>query len=505
MADNNNVSQTPTGDLASGSAQTESTTRANARIDFCEGIIPQTYVIPSEASTTAKSGLGDRVAIIGAFPKVSQNLEYYTNYRTACSGLEIINGVNDEYSEPSEEAIRSKNYFAGAGSLRYLFHSGTLDETVSSVLVCNYTTYATTTDTDGSASLKCDPTTGENVFDTGLELSDDILEKLQPNEKERNNPETKMTKLDVALNQLKNEEFDILLLAFAPTVNDVKKIIAWEREVYTQSNPIGVVFGTSEKQLKVIKSIAGTSTFTQNNDGLTTTSIVQSVVNGSVSESIDVSSVIDILNEFSKAKINRHENHTLYGCIPQGYKLAYEDKYLTPVESAAYYCGKIASLRVNKSMTNRLMDHVVDVNEDLVYTRTFTADNLSYYDSDGYKLVDAGATMVRCTNRTSREYAVVNSQQPCGLDLAHLRTTAYIVKRLGLKPYLGKLNNITNIDLITSRLSTVKNTLIGMFDILDSIEYSVERASKNCVKIYLRIVYYGILLNEVIYVSEEVI
>ena len=205
MADNNQI-QTSTGDLASGSAQTDSTTRANARIDFCEGIIPQTYVIPSEASTTAKSGLGDRVAIIGAFPKVSQNLEFYTNYRVACSGLEIINGVNDEYSEPVTESIRSKNYFTGAGSLRYLFHSGTLDDTVSSVLVCNYTTYATETGTDGDISLKCDPTTGENVFDTGLELSDDVLKKLQPDEKQRNNPETRMTKLDVALNQLKNED-----------------------------------------------------------------------------------------------------------------------------------------------------------------------------------------------------------------------------------------------------------------------------------------------------------
>lgn len=455
------------------------------QINFCEGIIPQTYVIPSDSTTTAQSGLGDRVAVIGAFPKVSPSLEYYTSFRSACSGLNISNSVNDiyrEYTTKPTELLASQDYFPGAASLRYLFHAGTLDNTVSSVLVCNYTRYIMTT--EGGDEIKCKD--GEELL--SINLSDDDVKS--------------------ALEQLKNEEFDILLLAFAPTVKQIEMIIEWEREIYTTSNPVGVVFGTNEDQLKVING--STQTAGVNTDSKKIQSVIDSVVAGSEAVSFDTNTVLKLLEPFAKAKKENQENHTLYACIPQAFKLSYEDKYLTPVESAAYYCGKIANLRVNKSMTNRQIEHVEAVNEDLTYTRTYvegtTGDDLNgVKESDGYKLVAAGATMVRCTNRTNREFCVVNSQQPCGLDLAHLRTTAYIIKRLGLKPYLGKLNNITNIDLITSRLSTVKNTLIGMFDILDSIDYSVERASKNCVKIYLNLVYYGILLNEVIYVTEDVI
>ena len=51
----------------------------------------------------------------------------------------------------------------------------------------------------------------------------------------------------------------------------------------------------------------------------------------------------------------------------------------------------------------------------------------------------------------------------------------------------------------------MRSLFIGMFDILDDMDYNVERAGKNCVKIYLKMVYYGIILNEVIYLDEEVI
>ena len=156
-------------------------------------------------------------------------------------------------------------------------------------------------------------------------------------------------------------------------------------------------------------------------------------------------------------------------------------------------------------MTNRTLDYIDAINEDLVYINDSSVGNTGDRKSDGYKLVEAGVTMLQCVNRSNKTSAVVNSQQPCGFDLAHLRTTAYIVKRLQLDEYLGKVNNITNIDLINNKVSSMRSLYIGMFDILDDMDYNVERAGKNCVKIYLKMVYYGIILNEVIYLDEEVI
>lgn len=454
------------------------------KIDLCSGIIPQIYVMPGASTNVPQSGRGDKVAVIGAFPKVSPSLEHYTSYLNAASGLNITVGTNDIYQKSeSLERKEDTDYFMGAGSLRYLFHTGTGESTVSDVIVCNYSTYALIDKNDPSKGIKCD---GEkNLYD--VELTND--------------------KLKNALAQLKHEKFDILLLAFAPTKEQLDAIIAWERELYTRANPVGVVFGTSDQQLDVINSQTITTQSSGSGDTKKVVSVVESVVaDGFKAKTIKASDICELINgTFKNAKESNGENHTLYACIPQGYKLSFENKYLTPVESAAYYCGAIANLRVNKSMTNRTLDYIDAVNEDLVYINDSSVGNTGDRKSDGYKLVEAGVTMLQCVNRSNKTYAVVNSQQPCGFDLAHLRTTAYIVKRLQLDEYLGKVNNITNIDLINNKVSSMRSLFIGMFDILDDMDYNVERAGKNCVKIYLKMVYYGIILNEVIYLDEEVI
>lgn len=459
--------------------------------NLCEGIIPQVSFESGTATTNSNQGLGDKVAIIAPFPKISPSLEYYSNIRDAKRGLKWTTGINDVYKKStSDEKLASKDYFTGAACLHYLFKEGLYEPTISQVIVCNYTTAVTVTDDSGNTTQKCE--NDEPIFYTGIESADKSKDYL-----------------DVALDQLKGEDFDILLLGFVPSMAQLKKIIEWENDEYTNANPIGLIFGCSEDALPVINQNASVSS--------DTSSVVQSIIAGTESKSMDkdmIGAVAQDKNSEGKGILGKLElfsneskkdgnNHTLYACIPQSVHLSYEatDKYLTPIETAAFYAGELGVTSVDKSLTSRVIPYIDGVNEDLVYT--VSADET--VKSDGYKLVEAGATMFRCTNRSSKDYYVVNSQQPCGLDISHLRTTAYIMKRMALAPFLGDVNNPVNLDTIVSQLSGLKNSIIGMFDNVYSINYSVERASKNCVKIYLDIVYYGIILNEIVYVTEDVV
>lgn len=452
-----------------------------AKSNLCGGVIPQISFESGTPSTSVADGYGDKVAIIAPFPKVSTSLEYYSNIRDAKQGLNWTTGINDTYDSEhvpdGDERQASKHYFSGAACLHYLFKEGRFESTISQVIVCNYTTPVMTAGSDGEQEQKCE--NGEPVFYTNIQSADKTTDYL-----------------DAALEQLKGENFDILLLGFVPTKEQLTKILEWEKDEYTNANPIGLVFGCSEKPLTVInQSVVVDKPIVDTSLVANTTSKTINV--GNAKEGTGVLGMLKLFEDEAK----NGNNHTLYACIPQSIKLTYENKYLTPVETAAFYAGELGKTAVDKSMTSRVIPDIENVNEDLVYTISKDGSVVS----DGYKLVEAGATMFRCTNRANNDYYVINSEQPCGLDIAHLRTTAYIMKRMALAPYLGDINSPTTLDTIVSQLSGLKSSILGMFDIVYNISYTVERASKNCVKIYLDIVYYGVILNEIVYVTEDVI
>lgn len=492
---------------------------------LCTGKYPNVYFKSGSSRVTNASGRGDKVAIIAPFPKVSSSLEFYTSLRQARDGIGWTSGVQDTY--PTEEKDKTSKlaserdsgtgYFTGCACLKYLFKEGLHEDTISEVIVCNYSRQITTT-SDGTTTAKCSPTTGNPLLNT--EIIDETKDK----------DGNQIDYLANALEQLRGEDFDILLLGFAPTPKQLRTIVDWEQSMYTFANPVGLIYGTSEKPLAVYnqgstsekslvqQEVSGTTInsmtdlFAEYNEATdkgiyvpdNTDDTTTTTTTGTTEKLSVIETEMGIFKDESEKKGN---HHTLYACLPQSVHLDYEaaDKYLSPVEWAAYYAGCVGVQDVNKSMTNKTIPHVDAINEKIVYTHSGKLGSDVEKMSQGYKLLSLGVTLIDSINRSSNEYFVINSEQPCGFDIAHLRTGAYIIKSMNLRPYLGRVNNLTSVDSINTQLGLIKTSLKNSLDIVDDIAYSVIRKTKNCIYIYLDIDYYGIILNEVVYVTEQVI
>jgi len=451
-------------------------------------VIPTQIFRPGTQNPRMRNGYGDRVAIIGAFPCVSDKVVHVSSYYEALDALNITPLVNDKYHNNNAQrninALNpTKDYFDGARALKQIFREGSGENNVSEATIINISTpNGCDTDAEQTPVYNAELIFGQTEADQEAVAGD------------RN-----LTKLDYALERLKEEEYDMLFLAFTPTNEQIQKLIDFCKESeFKRRNPIGIIYGYGTEPLEYIDE-----TDTHGS------SIVQTVVNTTKSKTIgqNVDAILSQMKLFENATFDENHHHTLYACIAQSFKLDYEEGWLSPMESAAYYCGVLAGIRVNQSMTDEIIPNVEKVNENLIYEKNSVYDGQA---TDGYKLVQAGVTMFRLRNRTTKEIVCINSTLPGKgkrtYDISHLRTAAYVIRRMDLREFFGEHENIITYDGILTKLTTIKTNLMEAFgNILYDIEYNLVTHDNNCIDVFVKIYEYDVLLQEEIYVDEVVL
>lgn len=427
--------------------------------------------LPTRSRNTTGTG---KIALIAPFPTVSSELMTFDDIGEARDALGIVKGVHDEYYINGQ---RNNDYYSGAGALKRLFGEGHAIEGAEQVLVCNTTT--SNTDANGNCI---------QGLNTSLYHNDNVVHK-------------NTNKLDIALSKLKTEKYDGLLLGYSmnyhanpePVIRNIRKLMEFQSASYRINNPNGLFIGINNNgYTPVTTTIEG-----ENNSTIELTSIVDSVVDDNRSKTLFINEITDIADMFEE------EYHSLYSLLPKGLILKGERYPLNSVESAAYLAGFVASEPVDESFTQKVIPDVVGVTEELSFDPTY--EDSHGEGSDGYKLIEHGVTALECLRRGSStsdpEWCVVNSRLPCGFDLAHLRTAAYVIKQITLSPYLGKVNRDTSLDAIDAQIATVTDNLVNRFPIIESINHALVKANPSCIKIYIKINFYGIIINEVCYVD----
>ena len=182
-----------------------------------------------------------------------------------------------------------------------------------------------------------------------------------------------------------------------------------------------------------------------------------------------------------------------YGLLNQ--QLIVNDTLLSEVESAAYYCAVLASLNVGNSMTMKVVPNVTGVTPELSFE---TGGN-------GLSLLESGVTTFRCQDRGNNKYVVVNSEQPNGYDLYINRARDFVVREMSLHQFLGERNRTASLNEIKQEVDRVKERCVNTLDLLEDIEYNVEKKSPNCVDINItKLLFAGIITEIDVYITIEV-
>ena len=182
-----------------------------------------------------------------------------------------------------------------------------------------------------------------------------------------------------------------------------------------------------------------------------------------------------------------------YGLLTQ--QLTVNGTQLSVLNSAAYYCGLLAGMKVGNTMTMKTIPYV-----------TAGSPELSFETGGGGKaLLEAGITTVKCANRNSSKYIVVNSEQPNGLDLYINRVRDYVVKQLSLHDFLGERNREATLDEIKHEIMRVKDECVTGLDLLKDIQFTVEKKTADTVDIHItKLLFDGIITEIDVYVTVEV-
>ena len=186
-------------------------------------------------------------------------------------------------------------------------------------------------------------------------------------------------------------------------------------------------------------------------------------------------------------------NDFCYGTTYQ--ELTVDGEKLSAVESAAYYCGILASLNVGSSMTMKILPQVTAINPELSF------ENGGF----GLTLLKDGVTVFKCLDRANDKYVVVNSEQPNGYDLYINRVRDYVIREMNLFQFLGERNRPATLNEIKQELDRVKDKCVNTLDLLSDIVYSVEKKSAKCVDVYIeKLLFDGIITDIDVYVTIEV-
>lgn len=182
-----------------------------------------------------------------------------------------------------------------------------------------------------------------------------------------------------------------------------------------------------------------------------------------------------------------------YGLITQ--QLTVNGTQLSVLNSAAYYCGLIAGMRVGNTMTMKTIPGVTAVSPELSFETG----------GAGKALLEAGITTVKCQDRGAGRYIVVNSEQPNGLDLYVNRVRDYVIKQFSLHQFLGERNNEATLNEIKQEVDRVKLDCVKSLELLRDIEYTVEKRNATTVDINIQKLLFDGLITEInVYVTVVV-
>ena len=253
------------------------------------------------------------------------------------------------------------------------------------------------------------------------------------------------TNLAAALTKIKGEDWDILFVAAAITDAFALLIAEYLEECFTMKYPAGVV-----------GALTGAS---------------------------------DAANITTAGKIGDQ----CYGLLTQALTVNGVD--LSVLNSAAYYCGLLAGMRVGNTMTMKAIPYVTAVSPELSFETG----------GAGKALLEAGITTVKCQDRGDGRYIVVNSEQPNGLDLYVNRVRDYVVKEMSLHQFLGERNREATLEEIRHEVMRVKELCVKGLDLLRDIEFEVIKKSANKADIHItKLLFDGIITEIDVYVTVEV-
>lgn len=253
-------------------------------------------------------------------------------------------------------------------------------------------------------------------------------------------------KLAKALELLMDEQFDILFVCAELDDTALETIVDFRADKLTKQSPIGFVAPLSR-----------TST----------------------------SDIIDSAALFADGGA--------YGLLAQ--KLLYKDSELTLVNSAAYYCSLLCDKKLDQSFTNKVLPDITGVNTEYTFEDG----------DDGYDLVEAGVTIFKIKDRINKKVVVVNSITPSGLDVCIERTVDYIIKDIYFDDFLGDRNTKKTLTAIESAMETKKKEYIASLELVEGLEYTVEKESSECVNIYIdSLIFAGVITKIGVYINVEV-
>ena len=182
-----------------------------------------------------------------------------------------------------------------------------------------------------------------------------------------------------------------------------------------------------------------------------------------------------------------------YGLIHQ--QLIVSDTLLSEINSAAFYCGVLASLNVGNSMTMKDVPKVTGVSPELSFENG----------GAGLSALESGITVFRCKDRANNSYVVVNSEQPNGYDLYINRTRDFVVKEMSLHQFLGDRNRTKSLNEIKQELDRVKDRCVNTLDLLEDIQYDVVKKSAKCVDVNITKLLFADIITEIdVYITIEV-
>lgn len=179
----------------------------------------------------------------------------------------------------------------------------------------------------------------------------------------------------------------------------------------------------------------------------------------------------------------------------QAQALKVDGVQLSLVESSAFMCGYIASLNVAQSLTNHIIPGVEAISPEY-----------SFEDGDlGKDLVTMGVPVMKCVNRENKEFVVVNSELPNGLDIYINRTRDFVIKQFNLETFLGSWNTDNTITAIKGELNRVKSYCVNTLNLLLDINYEIGKVSSTCVEVHInKLVFAGIITEIDVIVEIEV-
>lgn len=164
-------------------------------------------------------------------------------------------------------------------------------------------------------------------------------------------------------------------------------------------------------------------------------------------------------------------------------------------QSAALMAGYLASLPVNRSLTNKVIPIVSKINPE------YTTEAASI----GAKLLELSVPFLEVRNPVSSDIICVNSELPNGLDLYINRTRDYVINRLEAEVLLGEASSDVSIQTAHSIVEAVKKECIDDLKLLKDIEYAISKTNAETIRIALtKLIFDGVILNIDIPFSIEV-